>query len=414
MKADTMPEPPAPPTARIVSMDQFRGYTVMGMFLVNFLGEYAAIHPVLKHNDHYFSYADSIMPSFMFACGFSYRLVALRTLAKFGPGAGTWRFIGRSLGLVLVSLMLFGFGEEFKHWSEVTPKSAWLLFILLLKANLWEVLAIIGVGQLVILPVIARSTKTLLGTMVGFLVLHVVISYFFNFDFVFGRPNTLDGWLGTTGHSAWDGGFFGLLPWSALMLAGAIVHDMMVASKTPARAAAKLLAIGVVLMGLGYGLSCLSKLYQGEVPIDKQNTAASPVLPPFEKAKGQSWQDLLVEWPLVEPPPPSERPFNYWMMNKKRATSLPFTLFSMGWAAALYGVFVVACDSGGLAIGLFRTFGQNALAAYVIHEMVEKQIHTLVPDDAPLSASLVGLAVFFAITYIFVRYLENQKIYIRL
>jgi hypothetical protein len=63
---------------RIVSMDQFRGYTVAGMCLVNFLGGYAAIHPVLKHNNNYFSYADSIMPGFLFACGFSYRLSALR------------------------------------------------------------------------------------------------------------------------------------------------------------------------------------------------------------------------------------------------------------------------------------------------------------------------------------------------
>ena len=28
----------------------------------------------MKHNNTYFSYADSIMPSFLFACGFSYRL----------------------------------------------------------------------------------------------------------------------------------------------------------------------------------------------------------------------------------------------------------------------------------------------------------------------------------------------------
>ena len=43
---------------RIVSMDQFRGYTVAGMCVVNFLGGLQAIHPVLKHNNNYFSYAD--------------------------------------------------------------------------------------------------------------------------------------------------------------------------------------------------------------------------------------------------------------------------------------------------------------------------------------------------------------------
>ena len=63
-------------------MDQFRGYTVAGMFLVNFLGGFTAIHSVLKHNNNYFSYADSIMPSFMFAVGFSFRLTYLRRMRR--------------------------------------------------------------------------------------------------------------------------------------------------------------------------------------------------------------------------------------------------------------------------------------------------------------------------------------------
>src|SRR5579883_576724 len=83
-------EPPmssVPTPARIVSMDQFRGYTVAGMFLVNFVGGLGCFPEVLKHhNDHpYFSYADTIMPSFMFAAGFSLRLTTLRRLGKQGP-----------------------------------------------------------------------------------------------------------------------------------------------------------------------------------------------------------------------------------------------------------------------------------------------------------------------------------------
>ncbi|MEZ6151428.1 MAG: hypothetical protein R3C09_15005 [Pirellulaceae bacterium] len=62
----------ATPT-RIQSLDQFR-YSVAGMFVVNFLGGLAVTHQVLKHNNTHFSYADSIMPSFIFACGYSYRM----------------------------------------------------------------------------------------------------------------------------------------------------------------------------------------------------------------------------------------------------------------------------------------------------------------------------------------------------
>src|SRR3954452_1188717 len=98
-------------SGRIHSMDQFRGYTVAGMFVVNFLGGMAAIHSVFKHNNSYFSYADSIMPSFMFACGLSYRLSMLRRLERTGMAAPWLHAIVRGLALVLVSVMVFGFGD---------------------------------------------------------------------------------------------------------------------------------------------------------------------------------------------------------------------------------------------------------------------------------------------------------------
>ena len=70
--------------ARIHSMDQFRGYTMAGMFLVNFVGAFAVTHPLLKHHNTYNSYADTIMPHFFFAVGFSMRLVMLRNIAQMG------------------------------------------------------------------------------------------------------------------------------------------------------------------------------------------------------------------------------------------------------------------------------------------------------------------------------------------
>ena len=401
-------------SGRIDSMDQFRGYTVAGMFLVNFVGGFAAIHPVLKHNNNYFSYADSIMPSFMFACGFSYRLSVLRMLSRVGPGATYRRFAARGLGLVLVSLMMYGFGMEFHHWSDYSPARVAEFLAKLVKANLWEVLAIIGVSQLLIMPVIAASPRRRALTFAAFLLIHIMLSYVFNFDFVYGRPNGLDQRLGISGSTAWDGGVFGLLCWASMMLAGSLAYDVMASERSaPGGKSARLVAWGVALMVLGYGSSCLSMLHDGETPPDGRDVATSPVWPPLERFASLSPASFLAEPPFVQPPPPALRPHNYWMMNK-RVVSLPFVLFSTGFATTLYGLFVAACDAGGLRVGVFRTFGRNALAAYVLHHMVEEQLHTLVPNDSPLWWCLVGLTAFLLITYLFVRYLEKQGIFVRL
>ncbi len=377
--------------SRIVSMDQFRGYTVAGMFLVNFVGGLVAFPEVLKHhNGHpYFSYADSIMPSFMFAAGFSFRLVALRRLGQEGAARTYVHFVVRSLALVLISLVMYASEDiaKIKAWSEVTPggcdlrlmssvadvgglptagksaiivadvdrvlhirifdgdgkvvvdthekrlkeqarqiedlrkqlESLWPPHDLtknekirvidavtsivghsrpeeiwdrvggLLKADLWEVLAIIGVTQILILPVIAASARVRTIAWIACAAVHLFISYGFNFAFVYGQPNGLDNLVGLTGKSAWDGGFFGPIGWAIPMLFGTLAYDV-VSSRTPWSATGRLLASGIILMAVGYALNCLGTLYDTDtgasVPLIGKDVAGSPVIPPFGNCAG--------------------------------------------------------------------------------------------------------------------------------
>ena len=54
----------------------------------------------------------------------------------------------------------------------------------------------------------------------------------------------------------------------------------------------------------------------------------------------------------------------------QRTGSVSYQVFGAGFSLAVYALFVVLCDEGSLRVGLFRTFGQNPLAAYIVHPMV--------------------------------------------
>ncbi|APZ92389.1 hypothetical protein Fuma_02000 [Fuerstiella marisgermanici] len=393
-------------------MDQFRGYCVAGMFVVNFLGGLDVTHQILKHNNTHFSWADSIMPGFLFACGFSYRLSVARKVTVNGRWP-TWQgIIRRSLGLVLASLVLYGLGSSFKTWEAMDAVGIRGFVAELLKADLWEVLAIIGVTQLLLLPVIEASSKVRLMAAVFCSVAHIALSWWFNHAFVYGQPNVMDEWWGAAGRRAWDGGFFGIVSWAVPMLVGTLVYDLMM-NRPTSRASRSLLQWGSALMLLGYAASCLTTLYDvrdsNQVPVAAaadDKFAIDPVLPPLKNASGRPWNTLLAEPPFVVPPEADARKKNYWMMDKRVVTQ-SFVWFSTGFTCFTYGFFVLACDGGNKRSRLFTVFGQNALIAYVIHHPVAEMVLSVVPDDSPTWWVTIGFVIFFAITWLFVGWFTN-------
>jgi predicted acyltransferase len=379
----------SPNGSRIVSMDQFRGYTVVGMILVNYIGEFARVHPVFKHNNTYFSYADSIMPAFHFAVGFAFRLTFLRRLEKTGRQATYGHFIKRNLGLILLSLVLAPIDRHhFTNWEQIPEAGPWGIVAGFLKCEFWETLAIIGVTSLWVLPVIGASVGTRVVFLAACATLHVVLSRSFYFDFMWALPNWLNQYWGAAGIRGLDGGPLGFLAWAIPQLVGSLAYD--VVAKRPGGAGfPRLLAWALVLMGLGYGLSCLATF----------------------PGAGESTGLVLAEPPFMAPSP--ERELSYWMMSK-RMCSMPFMLFATGFALAVYSLFVLFCDRGNLRAGVFQTFGQNPLAAYILHEMVGRAVGPFAPPDSPAAWIAGTFLVYFGITYLFVRHLEEHRIYLRM
>jgi predicted acyltransferase len=407
-------------STRIASLDQFRGYCVAAMFIVNFLGGLTVTHHVLKHNNTHFSYADSIMPSFIFACGFSYRLSFMKRLRDIGAAGTRWTIVWRSFGLMLLSAMLTAFNSKIENWSSLTSEQASRFVQELIKANLWEVLAIIGAVQILLLPLVAKGVWTRVISFFLMGIVHVAISWAFNYEFVYGRPNWMDDYLGAAGKRAWDGGCFGLISWAQIMLLGTLAYDMVHRQRTHP-SARWLVGLGLAMMLLGYGLSCLTRLYDIKLATESNEIAPTavldsnqdPVVPPWINAQGRPWLTLLAEPPLVPPPPPEQRMLNYWMMDKRVVTQ-SFVIFSGGMAMLVLGLFRSWCDVHHKKLQLFETFGKNPLAAYIIHHFVAVAILAVVPKDSPLLWALIGLIAFFSITWLFVRTLERRELYLRL
>ena len=364
--------------ARIISVDQFRGYTVAGMFLVNFLGGYAAIHHVFAHNNTYCSYADTIMPQFFFAVGFAYRLTFLRARDKEGTRAAVSKAVRRNLALFTLGAIMYGFDGGGKSWGELTQWGLSGFLAEFWRSELFEALTHIAVTSLWVLPVIGASARTRIAFAAGSALLHLVLSKWFYYD-----------WSQQHGI---DGGPLGFLTWTVPTVAGTLAYDWMMADG-PRKAIPRLLKWGFVLMFFGYGISCLN--------------AVNHTLHGTAQAEG-IWR-WIVEPPFIAP----SRPTDLWTMNQDQG-SLSYLTFMAGFSMALLVVFIVFCDIWGFSLGAFRTLGQNALAAYVVCELPERFVRPFVPNDAPLWYVLCGFAAFFGLTWLFMRYLEKHKLYLRL
>jgi predicted acyltransferase len=360
---------------RITSLDQFRGYTVLGMFLVNFLGGFTMTPALLKHHNTYFSYADSIMPQFFFAVGFAYRLTFLGAVAKRERVSVYRRFWRRNVRLILLGALLYLGPETVHQFTRSHPPALRTFLAQALYEELFQTLVHIGVTALWILPVIGGRPTVRLAWLCGSAGIHLGLSHWFYYQWV-------------TQVAGIDGGALGFLTWTIPMIAGSLAYDVVARSAEPGKAARSLLFWGVVAMVLGYGMSCLN------------------LVTPPNSLTGAGLSSWLVAPPLVPP----THPVNLWTMSQ-RAGSVSYLTFGAGISLAVYALFVWACDKRRWQIGIWRTLGTNALAGYVIHGVVGWGFSAVLVRRAPPGTVVVALLLYLAVCYGCVRLLEKKGIY---
>lgn len=360
-----MSSPETPPPSkpkRLASLDQFRGYTVAGMLLVNFVGGFQAVPAFFKHHNTYCSYADTIMPQFFLAVGIAYRLTWLSRRDREGLKAANWHAFVRGISLMVLGAVIYHLDADYKSWAEMSELGVSGVLSKAFQRNYFQTLVHIGLTMIWVLPVIGARPLVRVAYMIGSAVAFQYLSGLFYFEFALKRPCI-------------DGGSLAILTWTIPVLVGSLTWDLIKSGKGMV---SPLLSASVGLMTLGYILSCLGP----------HGLASPPFCPPYQ---GHAT--------------------TIWTMSQ-RTGSNSYLIFSTGFSLLVFLGFHLACDvsSRPLNVPMFRTFGQQALLVYIVHPMVNSLLKPFIPKDSPGWYVLGMIAAQMGITYLFARHFEKNKI----
>ncbi|MDO9341790.1 MAG: heparan-alpha-glucosaminide N-acetyltransferase domain-containing protein [Bacteroidales bacterium] len=215
-------EEPRIQTGRISSLDQFRGFAIFGMILVNYLGYFEAIPETMKHPRFGMTFANAIAPFFLFVVGMGFRMSLKNHIRKFGKQKSYLMAVKRYLILIIIGIAVYG------------PDPV---------CDMWDALVDIGFAGLLTLPFILSNRWIRISLAFVYLIVYQCL-------FIY------------TGYGEWtmqhsiDGGPLGIISWASILFFGTVLMDDLY-ERTPAVFMKRSLITGLILMALGYGLSLL-------------------------------------------------------------------------------------------------------------------------------------------------------------
>jgi predicted acyltransferase len=207
---------------RELSIDQFRGFAIFGMIMVNYLNHFDVIPGTFKHPNYGMTFANTIAPFFLIAVGMGMRISFVRMVARSGYRTALIHSIKRYLILIFIGFVLYG------------PN---------IKMDIWDALVDIGFAGLLALPFITRSKSVRIIAAFSFLIIYQLL-------FVY------------TGYGVWtmansiDGGPLGPLSWVSILLFGTVLFDFLIENSSKDFIRYTLMS-GMILIILGYLLSLL-------------------------------------------------------------------------------------------------------------------------------------------------------------
>jgi predicted acyltransferase len=206
--------------SRLESIDEFRGFAILLMAIINFLARAENVPFWLKHTpDIGFTVADIVAPMFIFAIGLTFGESFRKRVDRDGEGKTYIHFFTRYMAIAGIGFFLTIMGNISKIYQE--PSN-------------WGLLQAIGTSGLITLIFIRFSTKIRLITGIILLAL-----YQFMLD-IFWLENVL---------SSSHGGVQGSISWGAMLILSTVLADVYHSKKTD-RKSFILYSIALLLIGL--------------------------------------------------------------------------------------------------------------------------------------------------------------------
>lgn len=330
--ASPVERPPASHTARMVSLDVFRGLTIAGMILVNSPGDGRHTYAPLEHAQwNGWTPTDLVFPFFVFMVGIT---TAFSTASRVSRGATRWDLMRHTFVRAVV-IFAFGLGMAAlgtHHWADLR----------------WPgVLQRIAIAYaFTSLMALTSGRRSWIVTCIGLLVGYWAIMRFVPVPGIgaghLDPENNLAAFVdralvpGRLYRRTWDPeGILSTLPAIGTCLLGLLTGDWLRREHEPRRRI-------TVLLGAGAALTLLGRALDPVFPINK----------------------------------------NIWTSS--------YVLFTAGLAMLLLGACYYLVDVKGWRKWAvpFLVFGTNALAAYVFSEYVEKIVGLIHVNDAGTSVSL--------------------------